>query len=109
MNNMTDEEQKAFNISCAEYMGIEYRETPCGSFGVVDVNFKPATASNDLDRVIEKMLSEKLVEEVCMSVTEGEYMCTFLKSKFTGIGHIQPSMRQAKTKCIEHVLRGSRS
>jgi len=113
MNNMTDEEAKVFNLGCGVLLG---KDLPACCYdpewsgynehGQTPIRFNPAHDSNDLDLVIEKILSEKLVEEVCMSVTEGEYMCSFLFTKFTGIAHIQPSMKQAKIKCIQQVLRG---
>ena len=96
--NLTEQE---YNRLSAEFMDADYA---CSDVQSWHYNFNPYSDANDRDKLVEKMLNEKLVEEVCLSVNEGEHMCTFLFTKYSGIGYIEKSLALAINKCISRVL-----
>jgi len=97
-------DNKEFNLACAEYMGWKEYHHPIFGQGWLDdeggfnrrCSFNPATDSNDLDKVIEKMK----ITVVCLKCDKGWRASSY----FREIHSMDENRTTAIIKCVQKVL-----
>lgn len=98
---MNSQQIAEFNRKCAEYVGIEYRETPYGNYGVIDINFNSYHDANDRNKVLEKM---HVRTQYLYSLNKWEGFYLIPPENTHCIVESDYSMEAAQIACIASVL-----